>query len=230
MNKYTYKVKVKLECENEKCNYSYIRDDEHCNSNKMTKKDLLEFYDSLYEDCVDDEIPFCPLCNSFFIETEIVDYKEIKEKKRYYNLNVAVDENDKLIVENGMRILGIVIEGTDWNGHKEIIDLPLTEENYKKIFNQAKEYWNKGCLSKYLICFMNSNNKCFQYIRPDKNNFEGIINFNLLISKTELDFCEEYCNKNFTLLETTDELKRRYDIDTITNMILKNCDEVLYDR
>ena len=143
---------------------------------------------------------------------EIEDYKEIKEKKRYYDLRVAVDENDKLIEENGMRILGIVIEGTDWNGHREMINLPLSEENYIKIYNQAKKYWDKGDLSKYVICFMNNDDRCFQYTRPDKNNFEKMVDYNQLISKTELDVCEEYCNKNFTLLETTNGLKRRYEI------------------
>ena len=228
MNKYTYKVKVRLECEKDDCDQTFLREDEHYNSYKMNKKDLLGFYDSLYEDCTDDEIPHCPVCNSFLIETKIVDYKEIKEKKRYYDLRVAVDENDTLIVENGMRILGVVIEGTDWNGHREMIDLPLTEENYIKIYNQAKKYWDKGDLSKYVICFMNNDDRCFQYTRPDKNNFEKMVEYNQLISKTELDVCEEYCNKNFTLLETTNGLKRRYEINAVADIILDNYNEVEY--
>ena len=43
MNKYTYKVKVRLECERDDCDQTFLREDEHYNSYKMTKKDLLNF-------------------------------------------------------------------------------------------------------------------------------------------------------------------------------------------
>lgn len=230
MNKYTYKVKVRLECEKEGCNNTYIREDEHLNSDKKTKKDLLTFYDSLYDDCPDDEMPHCPLCDSFLIETAIVEYEEIKEKKRYYDLRVAVDEKDNLIMSDGMRVLGIVIEGTDNLERREMIDLPLTEDNYKKIYNQAKKYWDEGYLSKYVICFMNTADRCFQYTRPDKNNFEKMESYNLLLSKPSLDICEEYSNKSFMLLQTTDSLKEKYEIEVVEDMLLDSEDEIEYGR
>ena len=43
MNKYTYKVKVRLECERDDCDQTFLREDEHYNSYKMTKKDFIIF-------------------------------------------------------------------------------------------------------------------------------------------------------------------------------------------
>jgi len=144
MEKYTYKIKVLLECENTKCNYSYIRDDEVMNSDKMSEKDMLYFYDYLYEDALEGEMSYCSFCDSYLMETKIIDYKEIMEKKRYHDLNVAVDNDGNLIIENNMRILGITLEGTNEDGKYEMINLPLNEDNYIKVYNKGNDYWDKG--------------------------------------------------------------------------------------
>lgn len=181
----------------------------------MYKKNLLEFYDVLYENELDENMPHCPKCNSFLIESKIVDYKEIKEFKRYYKLGVAIDNNKQLIINDGMTLLGITIEGTDYDGCKEMIELPLSEENFKKIYDQAKVYWDKGYLSKYAICFMNTLDRCFQYFRPDMTNFEEMISFDKLISEDFLDENEVYYDKNFLLSKTSEFFASKYEIDEI---------------
>ena len=222
MNKYSYKVKVLLECENIRCDYSYVREDEFANSDKMKKKDMLNFYDTLYEGELEEDMPHCPFCDSFLIETKIVNYEEIYEKKRYYDLNVAVDKNDNLIIENNMRVLGITLEGTNEDGKYEMLNLPLNEDNYIKIYNKAKEYWDKGNVSKYLICFMNSQDICFQYTRPDKYNFKKMIPFEILCNKESLNEISKYYNKDFILSKTTELLKKKYNIEIVKKEILNN--------
>ena len=65
-------------------------------------------------------------------------------------------------------------------------------------------------------------------IASHSETLEKMVDYNQLISKTELDVCEEYCNKNFTLLETTNGLKRRYEINAVADLILDNYNEVEY--
>lgn len=72
--KYQYDIDVKLECEG--CDNSYIRHDIYKTHNIMTKEDLENMYENLYEGEPDDEIPHCDKCNSFMFETEIVNFKE----------------------------------------------------------------------------------------------------------------------------------------------------------
>lgn len=71
---YQYDIDVKLECEC--CDNTYIRQDVYKTHDRLTKEDISNMYENLYEGEPDDEMPHCDKCDSFMFETEIINLNE----------------------------------------------------------------------------------------------------------------------------------------------------------
>ena len=151
----------------EKCDNEYKRIDNFINEDKKTKK----YFDNFYEDNELEEIEKCNKCDCYMFPEEIINITEHKIKKYLENLELYINDKDRIIPTNSMQLVAITLEGVNENNKCEAIIMDLTEENYKKLWQRGKDLWNNGYISKYIICFLEKD-KCFRYSRPDQENFE----------------------------------------------------------
>ena len=161
-------VKLNMKCEN--CDNEYIKIDNIKTHDKVSLKNLSDYYD------LTKPSEACECCSCKVYPEEIINYKEyhiageiLKDKSQKPFL--YFDMNNKIIPTNTMKLVGITLEGENENGKREAVVLDLSEENHKKLYNRAKDLWDKGLVSKYVICFV-EDNTCFSYSRPDKFNFQ----------------------------------------------------------
>lgn len=163
-NLFFYSVKLNMKCE--ECENEFKRIDNFFYHERKTKK----FFDEFYEgDNIDNNK--CNSCGLFMYPEEIININEHLVKGYLENLGLYINSKNRIIPTNSMQLIGITIEGTNENDKCEAIIMDLSEENYKKIWNHGKKLWDDGYISKYIICLF-ENNKCFGYVRPDKENFE----------------------------------------------------------
>lgn len=160
--KYLYSIKLNVKCEN--CDYEYKSVDNFVKSN-ITLDEIDKMYD------YSNKYATCKCCGSNMYVDEILGIDRRVKMLHLNNLDLDIDEKNRVVPKNTMKLVGIPIDGVNENNKCEAVILDLSEENFKKLFNRGKDLKNNGYTSKYIICLMQKD-KCFSFVRPDQNNFE----------------------------------------------------------
>lgn len=164
----------------------------------------------------------------YMFPEEIINITEHNVKKYLINLQLYINDKCRIIPTNTMKLVGITLEGVNDDNKREAVIMDLTEENYKKIWQYGKELWDKGYISKYIICFL-ENNKCFRFCRPDQENFEICRKMDSYMKDDDyLEIYNNDKNKFFLIGDSLNEILEFYKVEetklNITNDNERSCE------
>ena len=212
-NNYFHKTKLKIKCEC--CTNEFIDIKELFTKEKMSKKNIEEYYDNYY---TSKKMEICNKCHSDMFPEEYINIKSYTIKDYNSDLDVYIDNENKIIPTNDMKLVGITLEGTNENNKSEAIILSLNEDNFRKIYLRGKSLWDNGYVSKYITVFLH-NNKCFMTSRPDKWNFEKYNNLNTYMTTKNGLFRVDALNNHFLYGKDFDYIKNFYKVEEIKTEI-----------
>lgn len=149
---------------------------------------------------------------------EIINITEHRQKQFLDKLGLYINDKNRVIPTNSMSLVAITLEGVNENNKCEAITLDLSEENFKKLYQRGKDLWNNGYISKYIICFMEKD-KCFRYVRPDKDNFEKYYRLDNYMQNDDALQIYNTDNKYFLIGDSLKDIYKFYHVEEILNHI-----------
>ncbi len=149
---------------------------------------------------------------------EIINITEHRQTKFLDKLNLYINDKDRVIPTNSMNLVAITLEGVNENNKCEAITLDLSEENFKKLYQRGKELWDNGYISKYII-FLMENDKCFRYVRPDKDNFEKYYRLDNYMKCDDALQIYNSDNKYFLIGDSINDIYKFYHVEEILHHI-----------
>lgn len=108
----------------------------------------------------------CPICSTKSFGDAAVCHRCLNRFAEAKDNGDASGERDTL---EGLKLRGLTLEGNPTG----LIERPCTFEGFKDILVRAKDAWDGGQVSKYLIVVLDGDTVIHAY-RPDKYNFEYV--------------------------------------------------------